>query len=219
MQLVEEGFVATLAGRVDNHGGLMAFDGDLLEDRFRGAGDEATVEEVVERGVLGGLTGGLGADLDTVDGIEEAGAGKGEEARTAIGVDEVLGAGFMRELDGVAHELLEHGGIVLEELTGQELELHRADFLGDDLAGVGDDAFFAIAEEQGSTTFEASRVGLDVLTGTGEGGVDCVRRDGALRHVDDPTGGAGGEEADREVRAARSHEVWRDLGAVAVLLR
>jgi hypothetical protein len=56
----------------------MAFDGDLLEDRFRGAGDEAAVEEVVERGVLGGLAGGFGADLDAVDGIEEAGAGKRE---------------------------------------------------------------------------------------------------------------------------------------------
>ena len=62
--LVEEGFVATLAGRVDDHGGFAALDGDLLEDGFRGAGDEAAVEEVVERGVLGGLAGGLGADLD-----------------------------------------------------------------------------------------------------------------------------------------------------------
>ena len=197
----------------------MAFDGDLLEDRFRGAGDEAAVEEVVERGVLSGLAGGLGADLDAVDGIEEAGAGKREESRAAIGIDEVLGAGFMRELDGVADELLEDGRIVLEELASEELQLHCTDLLGDDLAGIGDDAFLAIAEEQGGAAFEASGVGLDVLAGAGEGGVDRVRRDGALRYVDDAAGGASGEEADREVRAARGHEMRRNLGAVAVLLR
>ena len=42
--------------------------------------EEAAVEEVVERGVLGGLAGGLGADFDAVDRIEQAGAGQGEEA-------------------------------------------------------------------------------------------------------------------------------------------
>ena len=75
VELVEEGLVAALPGRVHDHGGLAAFDRDLLEDRFRGAGDETAVEEVVERGVFGGLAGGLGADLDAVDRIEQASAG------------------------------------------------------------------------------------------------------------------------------------------------
>ena len=131
----------------------------------------------------------------------------------------MLGAGFVRELDGVADELLEDGRVVLEEFAGEELELDRADLLGDDLTGVGDDAFFAVAEEQGGAAFEAAGVGLDVLAGAGVGGVDGVGGDRALRHVDDAAGGAGGEEADREVRAARGHEVRRDLGTVAVLLR
>ena len=174
---------------------------------------------MVERGILGGLAGRFGADFDAVDGLEEAGAGQGEETRAAVGVDEVLGAGFVREPDGVADELLEDGRVVLEELAGEELELDRADLLGDDLTGVGDDAFLAVAEEQGGAAFEAARVGLDVLAGAGVGGVDGVGGDGALRHVDDAAGGAGGEEADREVRPAGRHEVRRDLGTVAVLLR
>jgi hypothetical protein len=118
VQLVEERFIATLAGRVDDHGGLAALDGNLLEDRFRGPGDEAAVEEPVERRVLRGLAGGLGADLDAVDGLEAAGPRQGEEAGAAVGVDEVLRPGVVRELDGVADELLEDGGVVLEELAG-----------------------------------------------------------------------------------------------------
>ena len=75
----------------------------------------------------------------------------------------MLGAGFVGELDGVADELFEYGRVVLEELACEELQLDRADFLGDDLAGVGDHAFFAVAEEQGGASFEAPRVGLDIL--------------------------------------------------------
>ena len=75
--------------------------------------------------------------LDAVDGLEAAGPRQGEEAGAAVGVDEVLRAGVVRELDGVADELLEDGRVGLEELAGEELELHRADLLGDDLVGDG----------------------------------------------------------------------------------
>jgi hypothetical protein len=219
VQLFEERLVATAAGRIDDDRGLGTADRHVGEDRFRRAGDEAAVEEAVEGRVLRGLAGGFGADFDAVDGFELAGAGEGEEAGAAIGVDEVLGAGGLGEADGVADEVFEHRRVVLEELPGEELHLHAADLFGDRLARVGDDAFLAVAEEQGGAAFETAGVGPDVLPRARVGGVDRVRRDGALGDVDDAAGRAGGEEADREIGPARGHEVRGDLRAVAVLLR
>ena len=95
--------------------------------------------------------------------LEAAGAGEGEEPGAAVGVDEVPRAGVVGELEGVADELLEHGGVVLEELAGEELQLDGADLLGDDLARVGDHALLAVAEEQGGPALEAAGIAPDIL--------------------------------------------------------
>ena len=70
MQLFEETFITTLARWVDDNGGFISAYGDIFENRFSRARDEATIGQTIECGILGGLTGSIGADFDTIDGVE-----------------------------------------------------------------------------------------------------------------------------------------------------
>lgn len=60
------------------------------------------------------------------------GESEGEEAGAAVGIYEVVAAGGCGLLGGVVCEGGEDGGVVLEEVAGEEVEFEVADLFSDD---------------------------------------------------------------------------------------
>lgn len=138
-ELIEEWFVAALAWRVDDDGGLGGIKGNVIENCFRSAFEELGVLDVVLLGIVSGPLDGEFADFDAFDLLKTFCCGEGKEAGAAVGIDEKLGV-ILRGLGGdVASESGEDGGVILEELAGDKFEGDLADLFAGELFWIGDD--------------------------------------------------------------------------------
>lgn len=220
-ELVEEFAGAAFARGVDDDGGLGGWEVDLGEDGFGVGGEEGGVGDVVELCVLGGVGGGGFGDFDAGDLLEVGCEAESEEAGAAVGVYEEVGvAALGGALGDEVGEFGEDEGVVLEEVAGEEGVGGVFDLFADGCFGVGFDAVFGGAEEDGGAFFVGWGVGVDFFANLGECLVNFAHGDGALWDVDEFGAATDFEEADgADLLVFWFFEMGGNFGAVVPDLR
>jgi hypothetical protein len=164
-----------------------------------------------------GLFDGAFGDLDADDLLEVAGGADRKQAAAAVGIDEMLRASGLGLVDGVADELGQDEGVVLEEIARLELKADAIHILDGDFIVAGEHAVRSGTHEQRGTVFEGVGVGASTFAHGGELRIQLGHGDGAVLDIDHGVARACAEEADgADATALRAMEVRRDLGAVAV---
>ena len=195
-ELGEEVFAAALARGVDDDGGFLCLELDVGEEFFGGGSDELGVLDTIGLGIPAGPVGRGFGKLDADDFFKVLGEAEGEESGAAVGIEEValaFSGGFFCSVGGEGGE---DEGIVLEEVSGEEVELEVADLFGDGVPVVGLYAAIGRAEEEGGPFFIGAGIVSDFLAGTGEVGIDLIHRDGAMGDIENERASVVLEEAD-----------------------
>jgi len=199
-ELGEEGLVAALARRVDDHGRVCGRKRQPGEYRRGVAGLERGIGDAIGGGVFAGEADGGLAHLDAGHLRERGRGAQREETAAAVGIHEVprpAGRGLVAH---VAGERGQNERVVLEEIAREEMQAeglriaeagNRRGPLLDDLVDhgivVGDDAFLGVAQEErgAALVFAGREARLGAGANLGELGIDLRRRDRACRHIHD----------------------------------
>ena len=124
-ELGEEGLVAALARRVDDHGGLGGGKRQPGEDRRGVTRAELGVGDAVGRGIFPREADAALADLDAGHALECRRGRQREEPAATVGVDEETGRAGRGLFPHIAGEGREDEGVVLEKIAGEKTEPER----------------------------------------------------------------------------------------------
>lgn len=183
-ELLDELLSAAFAGWVDDDCGLVGWGIDPGEDRFGGGRKEGGIGDAVGGGVLARpFAGGFG-HFDSADGLEAVGEGEGEEAGAAVGIDEVVSAAFCGTVGDITGEQREDERVVLEEVSGDELEAEGTHLFFGGGFEVGEDAIPGGADEDGGAAAERLGLGAYFIADARQGLVDRIHGDVAIWDVD-----------------------------------
>lgn len=135
-KLLEKIDTGALTGRIDDDETLVRREGDVLEQNISVGGDEPGIGDAVDLGVLAGGLDSRRVDVDAQHRTEQGAETNGEQARPAIGVEEVFdrrrprGSRWQAVVAHILDEGWQDGVVVLEERVGARHEGEFAHVLG-----------------------------------------------------------------------------------------
>ena len=122
-ELGQKVFTATLARGVDDDGGFLCAEFDVGEELLGGGGDKLGVLDAIGEGVPAGPVGRGFREFDADDLFKVLGEAEGKESRAAVGIEEEALALSGGLFCGVGGEGRKDEGIVLEEVSREEVKL------------------------------------------------------------------------------------------------
>ena len=217
-QLGQEFHAAPFPGRVDHHGGF--FRGEIhpgengpgvRRQEFRVF--DSVAARVAARPVRGSLT-----DFHAQHFFKFLRQAQGEQAGTAVSVHQEFLPVHTRLLGHVIRKKRKNERIILKKVPRQKMELQIAHPFARHGVVIGDDGSFRSPEQNGGSPLEPGRGLVNAFAGQGQGFIDALHGNRALRHVHHIPSGASFQKTDGRLASfLRFVKVGRNLGAVMIL--